>query len=116
MVLDHEGEHSCRWATIMSVSAKIGCTPQTPDELTMKAEIYAGRKPGVTTDMVAKVKALEREVRELRQANGILRKASSYLPPFRQMKAFAGRRLVTIIPPSAPIAESGWRGRAWMSS
>ena len=116
MVLDHEGEHSCRWATIMSVSAKIGCTPQTPDEWTTKAEIYAGRKPGVTTDMVAKVKALEREVRELRQANGILRKASSYLPPFRQMKAFAGRRLVTIIPPSAPIAESGWRGRAWMSS
>ena len=78
MVQDHEGEHSSRWATIMSIAAKIGCTPQTLNEWTKKAEVDAGRKPGVTTDMAAKVKALERENRELRQANEILRKASAY--------------------------------------
>ena len=78
MVLDHEGEHSSRWATIMSIAAKIGCTPQTLNEWTKKAEVNAALKPGVTTDMAAKVKALEREVRELRQANEILRKASAY--------------------------------------
>ena len=78
MVLDHEGGHSSRWATIMSISAKIGCTPQTLNEWTKKAEVDSGRKPGLTTDMAARVKALEREVRELRQANEILRKASAY--------------------------------------
>ena len=78
MVLEHEGEHSSRWATIMSIAAKIGCTPQTLNEWTKKAEVDAGSKPGVTTDMAAKVKALERKVRELRQANEILRKESAY--------------------------------------
>ena len=78
MVLEHEGEHSSRWATMMSIAAKIGCTPQTLNEWTKKAEVDSGRKPGVTTDMAAKVKTLEREVRELRQANEILRKASAY--------------------------------------
>ena len=78
MVLDHEGEHPSRWATIMSIAAKIGCTPQTLNEWTKKAEVNAGLKPGVTTDMAMKVKTLEREVRELRQANEILRKASAY--------------------------------------
>ena len=78
MVLDHEGEHPSRWAAILSIAAKIGCTGQTLNEWTKKGEVDAGRKPGVTTDMAAKVKALERENRELRQANEILRKASAY--------------------------------------
>ena len=78
MVLDHEAEHPSRWATIMSISAKIGCTAQTLNEWVKKAEIDSGRKPGLTTDMAAKLKALERENRELRQANQILRKASAY--------------------------------------
>ena len=78
MGLDHEGGHSSRWATVVSISAKIGCTPQTLNEWTTKAEADVGHKPGLTTDMAAKVKALERENRELRQANEILRKASAY--------------------------------------
>ena len=78
MVLDHEAEHPSRWAAIMSISAKIGCTAQTLNEWVKKAEVDSGRKLGLTTDMAAKLKALERENRELRQANEILRKASAY--------------------------------------
>ena len=63
---------------MVSIAAKIGCTPQTLNEWVKKAEVDSGRKPGVTTDMAAKMKALERENRELRQANEILRKASAY--------------------------------------
>ncbi len=78
MLLDHEGEHPSRWAAIMSIAGKIGCTAQTLNEWVKKAEVDSGRKPGLTTDMAAKLKALERENRELRQANEILRKASAY--------------------------------------
>ena len=78
MVLDHAGEHASHWAAVTSIAAKIGCTPQTLNEWVKKAEVDSGRKPGVTTDMAAKMKALERENRELRQANEILRKASAY--------------------------------------
>jgi transposase-like protein len=78
MVLDHEREPPSRWAAIVSIAAKIGCTGQTLNEWIKKAERDNGRSPGVTTDMAAKLKALERENRELRQANDILRKASAY--------------------------------------
>jgi len=78
LVLDHEHEHASRWAAIGSISAKIGCTGQTLNEWVKKAEIDAGKRGGVPTDMAAKLKALERENKELRQANEILRKASAY--------------------------------------
>ena len=78
MVLDHEGEHPSRWAAVVSIAAKIGCTAQTLNEWVKKAEVDSGRRAGVPTDMAAKLKALERENRELRQANEILRKASAY--------------------------------------
>jgi transposase-like protein len=78
MVLDHEAQHPSRWATILSIAAKIGCTAQTRNEWVKKAERDTGRRPGPTTEMAARVKSLERENRELRQANQILRKASAY--------------------------------------
>ncbi len=78
MVFDHEAETASRSAAIMSIAAKIGCAGQTLNEWTKKAEVDAGRKPGVTTDVAAKLKTLERENRELRQANEILRKASAH--------------------------------------
>ena len=78
MVLDHEAEHPSRWAAITSIAGKIGCTAQTLSDWVKKAEVDSGRKPGLTTDMAARLKALERENRELRQANEILRKASAY--------------------------------------
>jgi transposase-like protein len=78
MVLDHEGDHASRWAAVVSIAAKIGCTPQTLNEWVKKAEIDSGKRAGVPTEMAEKMKALERENRELRQANEILRKASAY--------------------------------------
>ncbi len=90
MVLDHEGDHPSRWAAIVSISQKIGCVPQTLNEWVKRVEVDSGQRAGVPTDMADKVKALEREVRELRQANEILRKASAYFAqaeldrPFRR--------------------------------
>ena len=78
MVLDHEGEHPSRWAAVVSISEKIGCVPQTLHEWVRKADVDSGKRAGVPTDVAEKLKALEREVRELRQANEILRKASAY--------------------------------------
>jgi transposase-like protein len=76
-VLDHEAVHPSRWAATVSVPSKIGCAAQSLHQWIGKAERDSGRKPGLTTDMAAKMKALECEVRELRQANEILRKASA---------------------------------------
>jgi transposase-like protein len=78
LVLDHEHEHPSRWVAIMSIAGKIGCTAQTLNEWVKKAEVNAGKRAGVPTEMAERMKALEREVRELRQANEILRKASAY--------------------------------------
>lgn len=78
MVLDHEGEHPSRWAAIVSISEKIGCVPQTLLEWVRKVDVDSGKRAGVPTDVAEKLKALERENRELRQANEILRKASAY--------------------------------------
>jgi transposase len=77
LVLDQEAEHRS-WTAIMSIAAKIGCTPQTLLDWVKKAEVDSGKRAGVPTDMAEKLKALERENRELRQANEILRKASAY--------------------------------------
>ena len=78
MVFEHEGEHASQWAAIGSIAAKIGCTAETLRGWVRQAERDQGKRPGPTTDDQERIKALEREVRELRQANEILRKASAY--------------------------------------
>ncbi len=78
MVLEHRPGHASQWAAIVSIAAKIGCTAETLRRWVNQAERDSGKKPGVTTDERDRLKALEREVRELRQANEILRKASAY--------------------------------------
>ena len=78
IVLDHEGDHPSRWAAVCSIAAKIGCTAQTLNEWVKKAEVDSGVRAGIPAEVAERVKALERENRELRQANEILRKASAY--------------------------------------
>jgi transposase len=78
MVLDHQGEYASRWGAIESVASKIGCAPQTLHDWIKKTEVNSGKRPGVPTETAERLKALERENRELRQANEILKKASAY--------------------------------------
>jgi len=78
LVLDHAGEYPSRWAAVSSIAAKIGCTAQTLNEWVKKAEVDSGARAGIPTEIAERLKALERENRELRQANEILRKASAY--------------------------------------
>jgi transposase len=78
LVLDTERQHASRWQAVMSIAAKIGCTAQTLNEWVNKAQVDSGRRAGIPTEMAEKMKALEHENRELRQANEILRKASAY--------------------------------------
>ena len=78
MVQDHQGEHSSRHAAIRLIAAKIGCSGETLRNWIKEAEISKSTRAGATTDERERIKTLEREVRELRQANGILRKASAY--------------------------------------
>ena len=88
MVMEHQGEHKSRWAAIESIAPKIGSASQTLSNWIKRAEIDDGNRPGVTTDTAARLKALERENKELRQANEILRKASAYFAP---LSAFASQ-------------------------
>ena len=74
----HESEHGSHWAAIQSIVAKIGCSGETLRNWMRQAERDRGKGTGPTTDEGERIKALEREVRELRQANKILRKASAY--------------------------------------
>ena len=78
MVQDHAADYPSRWAAVVSIAEKIGCVPQTLYEWVRKAEVESGKRAGVPTEMADRLKALERENRELRQANEILRKASAY--------------------------------------
>lgn len=78
MVLSTEHEHRSRWAAIQSVAAKIGCTPETLRTWVHKSEGNSNDKFGVATDTAAKIKELERENRDLKRANEILRKASAF--------------------------------------
>lgn len=78
MVFEHAGEHESQWAAMGSIAAKIGCTTETLRKWVRQAERDTGRRPGLTTEERQRLKELEREVRELKRANEILRKASAY--------------------------------------
>jgi transposase len=78
LVFEQEKDHRSRWATVTSIAAKIGCTAQSLNEWVKKAEIDSGVRNGVPAEIAERLKALERENRELRQANEILGKASAY--------------------------------------
>lgn len=78
MVLEHAGDHSSQWEAIGSIAAKIGCTGETLRKWVRQAERDQGKRPGLASDERERLRALERENRELRQANEILRKASAY--------------------------------------
>ena len=78
MVLEHQGKYESQWAAIVSVSAKVGCTAETLRGWIRQHERDIGKREGMTTPEKERIKALEREVRELRQVNEILRKVSAY--------------------------------------
>ena len=78
MVLEHQHEHKSQWAAVQSVAGKIGCTAESLRRWVRQGERDSGKREGPTSAERDRVKALEREVRELRRANEILRKASAY--------------------------------------
>src|SRR5277367_6704245 len=78
MVSEHRSEHESQWAAIESIAAKIGCTAETLRRWVRQSERDTGARDGLSTAEKDRIKALERENRELRQANEILRKASAY--------------------------------------
>jgi transposase len=78
MVQEHRGEYPSLWAAIESISAKIGCVPQTLNEWVKKSEVDSGAREGVTSNERERIKALERENKELRRANEILKLASAF--------------------------------------
>ena len=98
MVLDHEADHPSRWAAVTSIAEKIGCSAHTLLEWVKKAEVDSGKRAGVPTELADRLKALERENRELRQANEILRKASAYFAQAELDRPFDG----SPPPPASP--------------
>jgi transposase len=78
MVFEHEGRYGSRWETVRSIAEKLGCSAEALRQWVKQAEIDAGTVKGLPTDERSRLKALEREVSELRRANEILRKASAY--------------------------------------
>ena len=78
LVFDQEQQHTSQWACIEAIAPKIGCTPQTLRTWVKQAEIDQGRIDGTTSNDRQRMKEMERELKELRRANEILRKASAY--------------------------------------
>ena len=78
LVQEHRGEYPSLWAAIESIAPKIGCVPQTLNEWVKRVEVDSGKREGVTTTETQRVKDLEREVKERRRANEILKTASAF--------------------------------------
>ena len=78
MVFDQEGEYDSQWAAITSIAGKFGMTPETLRKWVRQAETDEGRRAGTTSEERIRVKELEREVRELRRVNEILKAAAAF--------------------------------------
>ena len=78
LVYEQEKEHKSQWAAITAIASKIGCSAQTLSSWIKRREVDTGQRSGITTEEQARVKALDRENKELRRANEILRKAAAY--------------------------------------
>ena len=78
LVQEHRGEYPSLWAAVESIAPKIGCVPQTLLEWIKRVEVDVGARPGVSTVEAQRIKELEREVKELRRANEILKLASAF--------------------------------------
>jgi transposase len=78
LVQEHRGEYPSLWAAVESIAPKIGCVPQTLLEWVKREEVNSGQRDGVTTSERERIRALEREVKELRRANEILKTASAF--------------------------------------
>ena len=78
LVQEHRGEYPSLWAAVESIAGKIGCSPPTLHEWVKRREIDAGLRDGVTSAEHERIKTLEREVKELRRANEILKLASAF--------------------------------------
>ncbi len=78
MVFDHQHEYPSQWKAIESISAKLNVNHETLRQWVRRAETDAGQRPGLATDERAKIKELEREVKELRRANEILKAAATF--------------------------------------
>ena len=78
MVFEHQAEHESQWAAIISIASKIGCTAETLRKWIRQAERDRGKRDGLTSPERERLKQLEREVRELKRANEILRKAAAF--------------------------------------
>ena len=78
MVLDHENEYNSRWAATVSIATKIGCTPETLRKWILRTEVDTGQRPGLSSADRNRIKELERENKELKQTNEILRLASAF--------------------------------------
>jgi transposase-like protein len=78
MVIEHEGDYASQWEAIRSIAEKIGCSPESLRKWLRRTQIDSGSRPGVTSDERSRMMELEKENRELRRANEILRMASAY--------------------------------------
>ena len=78
LVREQRSEHPSMWAVVESIARMIGCTPQTLLDWVKRDEVDRGVRDGVSTDERERIKALEREVKELRRANEILKVASAF--------------------------------------
>lgn len=97
MVLEHEGEYDSQWAAISSVASKLGMTPETLRKRVRTAEVDGGLRAGVSTEERARIKELEKENRELRRANEILKAAAAFFGQCQTRSARWGS-LVSSVP------------------